>query len=69
MFDIIQQNIRKNYAIIWNIRVVVILFLNIIIFFNKRKLEKLIKLHNNYDDILAQSQKLDKLINKKFLKK
>lgn len=48
-------------------RVVVLLFLNIIIFFNKRKLERLIKLHNNYDDILAQSQKLDKLINKKIL--
>ena len=43
----------------------ILLFLNFLIYINKRKLEKLISIHKNYDDILAQSQKLDKLIIKK----
>ena len=41
------------------------MFLDFLIDINKKKLEKLINLHNNYDEIVKQSQKVDRLLNKK----
>ena len=37
--------------------------LNLLIYMNKRKLNKMITSGYSYDEILKQSQKLDKLIN------
>ena len=39
------------------------MFLNFLIRINKEKLNKMITSKSNYDKILKQSQKLDKLIN------
>ena len=39
------------------------MLLNFLIFFNKRKLDKMITSDYSYDEILRQSQKLDKYIN------
>ena len=41
------------------------MFLDFLIDINKKKLEKLINLHNNYDEIVKQSQKVDRILNKK----
>ena len=41
------------------------MFLDFLIDINKKKLEKLINLQNNYDEIVKQSQKLNRLLNKK----
>lgn len=39
------------------------MLLNLLIYINKGKLERMITSGNSYDEILKQSQKLDKLIN------
>lgn len=39
------------------------MLLNFLIYINKRKLNKMITDGYNYEEILKQSQKLDKLIN------
>lgn len=47
----------------YNIYEVVNMLLNLLIYINKRKLNKMITSGYSYDEILKQSQKLDKLIN------
>ena len=47
----------------YNIYEVVNMLLNLLIYINKRKLNKMITSGYNYEEILKQSQKLDELIN------